>query len=73
MLDHGDHKKVDFSLFLVHFHPPHGSSYVTIQAVTSMSYIIYITDIMIAGSNCSLLVVGGHVYMTSSESAVTST
>ena len=59
MLDHGDHKKVDFSLFLVHFHPPHGSSYVTIQAVTSMSYIIYIADIMIVGSNCSLLVVGG--------------
>ena len=27
MLNHGDHKKVDFSLFLVHFHP--GSSYVT--------------------------------------------
>ena len=41
--------------------------------LTSMSYIIYIADIMIVGSNCSLLVVGGHVYMTSSESAVTST
>ena len=72
MLDHGDHKKVDFSLFLVHFHPPHGSSYVTFINQHVIHY-IYIADIMIVGSNCSLLVVGGHVYMTSSESAVTST